>query len=278
MNALMGERLSIITNKPQTTRHRIIGLLSDDNFQIVFSDTPGTINDPGYRMQEEMNRFAFSTLIDADVLLFMTGADEEYTEDDPVLQRVKTLEVPVFHVLNKVDLLNPEQLAAKRAEWDNLLTGYNRFEISALHKTNLEGLLGTIISHLPESPPYYPKDQLSDRPERFFIGEIIREKILEQYHQEIPYSAEVEVHYFKERTTSKGEPIIDIGANIYVARKTQKSIIIGKGGSAIRALGTEARKSISVFLESKIFLELFVKVKENWRDDEGELRKFGYRQ
>ncbi len=277
MNALVGERMSIITNKPQTTRHRIIGLLSGEDFQIVFSDTPGYIEDPAYKMQEAMNRFVQSTFEDADLMLFVTDVNEQYQEDDPIVQKLKQLkEIPKFLVLNKTDLAKPERILELIRQWNEWVDFKETIPISALHKANTDKLLTLILDNLPEGPAYYPKDQLTDRPERFFISEIIREKILELYEQEIPYSCEVEVESFKEATTKNGEPLIRISALIYVMRKTQKGIIIGKEGAAIKKLGTEARKAIEAFLESKVFLELHVKVRDKWRDDERALKGFGY--
>lgn len=276
MNALVGERMSIITNKPQTTRHRIIGLLSGDDFQMVFSDTPGYIQDPNYRMQEAMNRFVYSTFEDADVMLFVTDVQEDYHEEDPLLERLRQVHAPLFLIINKVDLATPDRVKALITWWTEQLSFTEVLPISAKSKIGTEVLLERIKDNLPEGPVYYPKDQLTDRPERFFVSEIIREKILELYHQEIPYSAEVVINSFKEDETRAGEPLIRIDAEIYVMRDTQKSIIIGKGGSAIKALGTEARKSIEIFLESKVFLELHVRVRENWRDDERQLKYFGY--
>lgn len=276
MNALVGERMSIITNKPQTTRHRIIGILSGEDFQIVFSDTPGYIEDPNYGMQHKMNRFVHSTFEDADLMLFVAEVSESYQADDLLFSRLEKVKVPLFLVLNKIDTCSPEELDAKVAEWEQLLPQATVLPISALQQTNTSRLLEAIQAALPEGPAYYPKDQLTDRPERFFISEIIREKILEQYHQEIPYSVEILVDYFKEGTNQGGEPLTRIGATIIVARKTQKPIIIGKGGEAIKKLGTESRKSIETFLETKVFLELHVKIKENWRDDERMLKHFGY--
>jgi GTP-binding protein Era len=276
MNALVGERMSIITNKPQTTRHRIIGLLSDDDFQIVFSDTPGIIDDPSYGMQKVMNRFAHSTFEDADIMLFVTAPDEQYEEDDPILNKLQRVEAPLFFVLNKIDTLSEEQLAKWIALWSARFPEHPILPISALRQSKTEELLQLILEQLPEGPAYYPKDQLTDRPERFFVSEIIREKIMELYHQEIPYSTEVIVERFKETTTKAGEPLARIEAIIFVSRRTQKPIIIGKGGTAIKKLGTESRKSIETFLEKKVFLELFVKIRDNWRDDERQLKHFGY--
>lgn len=276
MNALVGERMSIITNKPQTTRHRIIGLLSGDDFQVVFSDTPGYIEDPAYKMHEAMNKFVNTSFDDADLVLFVTDVNERYEEEDPIVQKLKQLEAPKFLVINKTDLAKPERILELIQQWNAWVGFKETIPISALHKANTEKLLELILENLPEGPAYYPKDQLTDRPERFFVSEIIREKILELYEQEVPYSTEVVIESFKEDITKKGEPLIRIGGLIYVMRKTQKGIIIGKEGSAIKKLGTEARKSIETFLESKVFLELHVKVKDNWRDNERELKGFGY--
>jgi len=276
MNALVGERMSIITRKPQTTRHRIIGLLSAEDYQIVFSDTPGIIEDPAYRMQKAMNRFVETTFEDADIMLFVTEVGETYAEDDPVMEKLRQIEAPLFLVLNKIDTVGEEQVQQLLKTWNERVDFKESIPISALHKVNTERLLSLILEHLPEGPAYYPKDQLTDRPERFFVSEIIREKILLLYEQEVPYSCEVAVISFKEDQTKKGEDLIRIAAEVYVARKTQKAIIIGKGGSAIKKLGTEARKDIEAFLQSKVFLELRVKVKDNWRDDERMLKYFGY--
>ena len=278
MNALVGERMSIITNKPQTTRHRIIGILSGDDFQIVFSDTPGIIKDPAYKMQEAMNRFVHTTFDDADIMLFVTEVDENYEADDPVIERLKKVKTPLFLVINKIDLVKPERVVELIQWWNDQIDFKETIPLAALHKRNTETLLPLILDNLPEGPEYYPKDQLTDKPERFFISEIIREKILELYHQEIPYSTEVTVESFKETKTSKGEALVRIEAMIYVMRKSQKPIIIGKNGSAIKKLGTEARKSIEKWLEQKVFLELRVKVRDNWRDDENMLKRFGYQQ
>lgn len=276
MNAMVGERMSIITNKPQTTRHRIIGILSGDEFQIVFSDTPGFIEDPNYSMQHKMNRFVHSTFEDADLMLFVTEVTESYDQDDLLFSRLAKVKVPIFLVLNKIDTCTDEVLEQKKAEWAVLLPNAKIIPIAALHHTNTQALLEAIQEALPDGPAYYPKDQLTDRPERFFVSEIIREKILEQYHQEIPYSVEIIVDYFKEGTNREGEPITRIGATIYVARKTQKPIIIGRKGEAIKKLGIESRKSIQTFLDTNVFLELHVKIRENWRDDERMLKHFGY--
>lgn len=276
MNALVGERMSIITNKPQTTRHRILGIVSGDDFQLIFSDTPGIIVDPHYKMQEMMNRYVNTTFEDADVMLFVTETTEKYADDDPIIEKLKAVEVPLFLVLNKTDLVKPDQVLALIKKWNDRISFTETIPIAALHKTNVDTLLNTIVKHIPEGPAYFPKDQLTDRSTRFFVSEIIRERILEIYHQEIPYSTEVVVESFKEGTTKAGEPITRIDANIYVARKTQKPIIIGKGGSLIKKLGTQSRKSIETFLETKVFLELHVKIKDGWRNDDRLLKHFGY--
>lgn len=276
MNALVGERMSIITNKPQTTRHRIIGILSDEHYQIVFSDTPGIIRNPSYKMHEAMNRFVKTTFEDGDLMLFVTEVGEKYKADDPIVQRLQKVDSPLYLVLNKIDLSKPEEIAQQIQFWTQLISFKEVIPISALKKKNTERLLELIIEEIPEGPVYYPKDQLTDRPERFFVSEIIREKILLQYKQEIPYFSEVAVTSFKETQTKKGEDLIRINATIFVGRKNQKSIIIGKNGVAIKRLGTEARKDLETFLEKKVFLELYVKVKDNWRDDDRLLQHFGY--
>ncbi|MFK7771391.1 MAG: GTPase Era [Saprospiraceae bacterium] len=278
MNALVGERMSIITNKPQTTRHRIIGIVSDDDYQVVFSDTPGVVRDPAYKMHVAMNKFVDTTFKDGDVMLFLTEPNEHYTEDDPIIQKLKKMETPIFLVINKIDTIKDKQVMDLIQQWTMMVDFTEVVPISALKKMNTERLFKVILSYLKEGPAFYPKDQLTDKPERFFISEMIREKILQQYQQEIPYSAEVVIESFKETETKNGDPLVRISALIYVARKTQKSIIIGKGGTAIKNLGSAARRDIEDFLESKVFLELFVKVKDNWRDDDRFLKQFGYNQ
>lgn len=276
MNALVGERMSIITNKPQTTRHRIFGILSGDNFQIVFSDTPGVIRNPAYKMHEVMNSFVNSTFEDADIMLFVTEPNEKYDIDDPIITKLKQVEVPIFLIINKIDTTDQEKVTELVNEWNQLVPFSKSMAISALHQQGTEGLLQVILNDLPEGPEYFPKDQLTDRTERFFVTEIIREKILEQYEEEIPYSVEVGIESYQETQTTKGEPLARIYAIIYVTRKSHQAIIIGKNGEAIKRLGTAARKDIEKFIDSKAFLELTVKVRENWRDDEKALRRFGY--
>lgn len=275
MNALLGERMSIITNKPQTTRHRIIGIWNDDDYQIVFSDTPGIIHDPHYKMQVSMNHYAFSAFEDADLLIYMTDTIEKPEMTDKLKAKLKKLDVPVYLLINKVDISNQPKVMEIIEYWNNEFPFTKVYPISALEKVGIDHILEDIKSILPEAEPYYPKDQLTDKSERFFVSEIIREKILMQYHQEIPYSCQVIIEQFKEGESRSGR-IIRISADIFVSRPTQKSIIIGKGGEKIKRLGMEARKDIEAFLEEKVFLELRVKVKENWRDDERTLKYFGY--
>ena len=276
MNALLGERMSIITNKPQTTRHRIIGILSDEKYQMVFSDTPGIIRKPAYKMHAAMNAFAKSTFEDADVMLFITEPTEIYEADDPIIRDLKNLGAPVFLLINKTDTATPEAVATLTGQRMERVPFKEAMGISALNKTGMDVLLQNILKYLPEGPEYYPKDQLTDRPERFFVSEIIREKILLNYREEIPYACEVMIDSYQETKTNDGTPIARIFATIYVARDTQKSIVVGKNGAAIKKVGVEARKDIETFIDSKAHLELTVKVRDNWRDDERLLKNFGY--
>ena len=275
MNALVGERMSIITHKPQTTRHRILGIVNDDDYQIVFSDTPGLIKKTNYKMQERMNAFVQGTTEDADVMLLVIDVKEPFDVESPILQIVKKVKCPIFLVMNKTDLLNEEQLMQVLLKWKDQINFTEIIPISALNKKNTSLLLDKILEYMPEGPVYYPKDQFTDRSERFFVSEIIREKILLQYHQEIPYSVEVIVDTFKE-DPDPDKNLVKIHSTIFVSRKTQKSIIIGEKGSSIKKLGIEARKDIERFLDKRVFLELFVKVKEDWRDDDSSLKMFGY--
>ena len=276
MNVLLGEQMSVITHKPQTTRHRILGIMNGKDYQIVFSDTPGYINDPSYKMQETMNAFVKGTAEDADVMILVLDPTDKEPIDEDLLAMLQKVEVPLILVLNKVDLLSEAELLQQLKHWNEKITFTECVPLSALKKKNINVLTDVIRKHLPEGPQYYPKDQLTDRSERFFVSEIIRGKILLQYKQEIPYSAEVAVMNFKQKEKN-GHPLIVIEGHIFVARKTQKSIIIGKGGSAIKKLGTEARKDIERFLGKKVYLELHVKVKENWRNDDKMLKYFGYK-
>ena len=276
MNALVGERMSIITAKPQTTRHRIIGIMSGDDFQIVFSDTPGFVRKPTYKMHEAMNAFVKETFEDADVMLFVTEPSEVFDAEDPIILRLKEVPYPKFLVLNKMDKFDPSVMDAYEAQLKQLVNFEKTLRISALKKQGTELLQLSIKDSLPEGPEYYPKDQLTDRPERFFCAEIIREKILLNYRDEIPYACEVVIEDFKETETNRGEKLARIKATIFVGRDNQKMILIGKNGAAMKKLGMDARKDMEIFLESKVFLEMTVTVRENWRDDDKMLKQFVY--
>lgn len=270
MNALVGEKLSIITSKAQTTRHRILGIVNGENFQLIFSDTPGIIRNPAYKMHEIMNSFVETAMIDADIILFIADVKEktDYTE---IIERLKASLVPVFVLLNKIDLSNQPDVEALIAQWKQNLPDARVVPVSALHGFNISGLLNTIIELLPESPPYFPKDELTDKSMRFFVAEIIREKILLNYKQEIPYAVEVAVESYEE-----SKDIIRIRAIIFAARESQKAILIGHQGSAIKKTGIMARTDIEEFVGRKVFLDLAVKVNKDWRDDENMLKRFGY--
>jgi len=275
MNSLLGEKMSIITSKPQTTRHRILGIYNDDNTQIIFSDTPGLIEDPSYGMHESMNRFAYSSFEDADVLLFVLDLFEDYEGDEKVIKLLRKAKVPKYLIINKIDLDKEDKLANLKAKWSEIMSFDKIFEISALNKVGLEEVMTSIISELKEGPAYYPKDQLSDKSVRFFVSEIVRECILTQYKQEVPYSCEVIIDEYKE-SEKNGKPFAHIYGTIYVSRKTQKGILIGKGGSAIKKLGTDSRMKIEAFVDHPVYLEMNVKVREGWRDDDRQLKHFGY--
>lgn len=277
MNALVGERMSIITHKPQTTRHRIIGVLGGDDFQIVFSDTPGYVRNPAYQMHKAMNKFVENTLDDADLLLLVFDLKEELDAENPIISMLSAAQAPILLVLNKMDLVHEQRIEDCLNWWKKYVPIADFIAVSALSGDNTGELLKRIISYLPESPAYYPQDQLTDRPERFFVGEIIREKIFLLYEEEIPYSCEVSVDSFQETTTKTGAPLARIGATIFVIRETQKGILLGNRGAAIKKLGTLARLAIQEFLQTKVFLELTVKVRSNWRDDERSLKQFGYK-
>ena len=276
MNLLVGERMSIITAKPQTTRHRIIGIMTGDDFQIVFSDTPGFVRKPSYKMHDAMNSFVKESFDDADVMLFVTEPSEAFDAEDPIIKRLQNVKYPKFLILNKIDSAAPSVFDAYEAELRKLVDFQQVIRISALNKTNMETFMDTIKSNLPEGPAYYPPDQLTDRPERFFVSEILREKILLQFSDEIPYSTEVGIEAYKETVTKTGEALAKISAVIYVLRETQKAIILGKNGDAIKRLATNARMDMERFLETKVFLEITIKVRENWRDDDKALQRFGY--
>lgn len=270
MNALVGERLSIITSKAQTTRHRIMGIVNGDDFQIVYSDTPGILR-PNYKLQESMMRFVMGALADADILLYVTDVTEHPDVSNEVLSRVAAGGVKTLLVINKIDLTTPDQLESLVDEWQKALPEAEIIPVSALNNFNIGGLFDRILAALPEGEPYYPKDALTDKTLRFFASEIVREKILLNYQKEIPYCVEVAVDEYHE------EPTIDrISATIYVARESQKAILIGHKGSKLKKVGTEAREELERFLGKKVFLKLFVKVNENWRNDDRQLRRFGY--
>jgi len=271
MNDLVGERLSIITSKAQTTRHRIMGIVNTPEYQIVFSDTPGVLK-PKYKLQESMLEFSKSALTDADEILYVTDVIEDPVKNADFLSQVANEPVPILLVINKIDLLkSQDELETIISRWKELLPKAEIFPTSAKEHFNVDNLMKRIISLLPENPPYFGKDALTDKPARFFVTEIIREKILTNYDKEIPYSAEVIVEKFDEKDTS-----IHIMSVIYVERDSQKGILIGRGGAKLKKVGSEARKDIETFFGKHVFLELFVKVEPNWRNRENKLRAFGY--
>ncbi len=270
MNALVGERLSIITQKMQTTRHRIKGIVSGDDFQIVYSDTPGILK-PNYKLQETMMKFVDTALIDADAILFVTDVNETKGKNPEYIEKVRKSNMPVIVLVNKIDLSNQEEVVKLFDYWTETFPGADVFPISAKERFNIEPIFDRILELLPEGPPFFPKNELTDRNERFFLQEIIREKILLNYQKEIPYSVEVEVEEFKE-----SEQIINVRAIIYVSRESQKGIIIGHQGKMIKKVGTEARQDAEEFFDKKIFMELYVKVDKDWREKDGNLKKFGY--
>lgn len=271
MNDLVGERVSIITSKAQTTRHRIMGIVNTPDYQIVFSDTPGVLK-PNYKLQESMLSFAEGALTDADVLLYVTDVVESPEKNSDYLEKVARQKIPVLLVVNKIDLLGGNSdLEAVLDRWRRILPNAEVFPISAREHFNTVGLMTRIVELLPPSPPYFGKDALTDKPARFFVTEIIREKILLNYDKEIPYSVEVLVEKFEEKENS-----IHIMAVIYVERESQKGIVIGRGGAMLKRVGSDARKDIATFFGKRVFLELFVKVESNWRNKENKLRAFGY--
>lgn len=271
MNALVGERLSIITSKAQTTRHRILGIVNGDDFQIMFSDTPGIIK-PAYELQASMMDFVKSAMQDADVLIYMVEMGEKSLKDEQFFKRIINAKIPVMLLLNKIDQFTQEEVEEKMEFWQEKVPNAEIYPLSALENFNVQNIFDAIVDKLPESPPYYPKDQLTDKPERFFVNECIREKILLHYKKEIPYAIEVETESFKE-----DDELIKIRALIMVERETQKGIIIGHKGQALKRVGSEARKDLESFFQKKIFLDLFVKVNKNWRTNEKQLKRFGYR-
>lgn len=270
MNALVGERLSIITSKAQTTRHRIMGIVDGDDFQIVYSDTPGILK-PAYKLQETMMSFVRSAVDDADVILYVTDTVEQSDRSDEIVGRIVRSGIPAVVVINKIDLTTPEALEAIVDRWHAKMPDAEIVPVSAKERFNMKGLLEAVLRRLPEGEPFYPKDTLTDRPMRFFASEIIREKIMLNYDKEIPYCCQIEIDTYKE------EPAIDrISATIYVARNSQKGIVIGHKGEKLKRVGRAAREDLERFLDKKVFLQLFVKVQEGWRDNERQLQRFGY--
>lgn len=270
MNALVGEKLSIVTPKAQTTRHRIMGIVNGDDFQIVYSDTPGILN-PKYKLQESMMGFVNSALTDADLILYVTDVSESRAYEGEYTEKIKSSGIPVIVAVNKIDLSNQEELEKIVEKWHGTFPSSPVIPLSALKNFNLDVLLNAILEKLPESPPYFPKDQLTDKYERFFAAEIIREKIFLNYKKEIPYSVEIEIESFHDE-----KDILRISALIHVTRDSQKGIIIGHKGSMLKKVGTEARKDLEDFFRKKVFLEMHVKVTKDWREKPPALKKFGY--
>ena len=271
MNNLVGEKLSIITSKAQTTRHRILGIVNGDNFQLIFSDTPGIIK-PSYELQDSMMDFVKSALEDADVLLYMVEMGEKSIKDSEVHDKIQNAKIPTIILLNKIDLSTQDDIKNQINIWSNQYPDTEIYPVSALNNFNTEKVINRIIELIPESPAYFPKDQLTDKPERFFVNEKLREKILLYYNKEIPYSVEVQTEEFKEE-----ESIIRIRSLILVERESQKGIIIGHNGVALKKIGSKARIELEKFFGKKIFIELHVKVSKNWRSNSNQLRKFGYK-
>ncbi|HOU03273.1 MAG: GTPase Era [Bacteroidales bacterium] len=271
MNALVGEKLSIVTSKAQTTRHRIMGIVNGDDFQIVYSDTPGILN-PKYKLQEAMMNFVLGALQDADIILYVTDVKEKPISEKTYIEKIKTSGIPAIIVINKIDLSNQEELDRIVEHWKTAFPGSLVIPVSAINRFNLDTLLKAVISYLPQNPPYFPKDQLTDKYERFFASEILREKILIHYKKEVPYSVEIEIENFHEESG-----ILKIRALIHVERDSQKGIVIGHKGVMLKLVGSEARKEMEDFFGKKVFLELFVKVSREWREKPLMLRRFGYR-
>ena len=270
MNAFVGEKLSIITSKAQTTRHRILGIVNGDDFQLVLSDTPGIIK-PVYELQSSMMHFVKSAFEDADIIIYMVEIGEKSLKDDIFFKKITSTKTPVILLLNKIDTSDQKILEKQAALWQSKVPNAEFYPISALTGFNIKNVFNRLIELLPQSPPFYPKDQLTDKPERFFVNEKIREKILMHYNKEIPYAVEVETEEFFE-----DEKIIRIRSVIMVERETQKGILIGHKGKALKRVGVEARKDLEQFFEKKIYVELYVKVNKNWRSNPRELKRFGY--
>jgi len=270
MNTLVGEKLSIITSKAQTTRHRIMGIVSGEGFQIVYSDTPGII-EPHYKLHQKMMRFIDSALEDADIILYVTDTKETYDKHESYIQRLKNTDVPVILIVNKIDITRDEEVEEVMNKWQTLLPKADIMPASGLKGHNLLAVFDRILELLPENPPYYSKDALTDKPERFFVAEIIREKIFKHYKKEIPYSTDVQIDEFKDE-----EKIIRVRATIVVLRRSQKGILIGDKGKALKKVGMHAREDLEAIYNKKVFLELYVKIQKDWRDKDGFLRSSGY--
>jgi len=270
MNQFVGEKLSIITSKSQTTRHNIKGIVNGEDFQLVFSDTPGVLK-PHYKLQKSMLNFSETALTDADIVVYVTDVYEKEEKNIDFLEKVKHLSIPILLVINKLDQSEQEKIIRLVSKWEGILPKAEIFPTSALNKFNVKNIFNRLLELAPESPPFFPKDQLTDKTERFFVSEIIREKILIRYKKEIPYSVEVEVEEFKE-----DDKIIRIRSIIYVERKSQKGIIIGHQGNAIKHVGIDARKDIEAFVGKQVYLDLSVKVSKDWRENDNQLKRFGY--
>jgi len=270
MNHLLGEKLSIVTSKAQTTRHRILGIVNDDNYQIVFSDTPGVVNS-AYKLHDQMMEYVNNSLEDADILLFMTDVYENEMNHKETLDRIAVLRVPVFCLINKIDIVDQQKVIERVEYWQKKLPNSKIFPLSALHKFNVDELQSSILNLLPESPAYFDKESISDRPMRFFVSEMIREKIFIHCKKEVPYACQVEIEEYR-----KEENITHIRALIIVERDSQKGIIIGKKGIMLKRIGRESRLEIEKFIDTKVFLETYVKVDKDWRTSEQKLKKYGY--
>ena len=270
MNAVIGQNLSIITSKAQTTRHRIKGILSDENYQIVFSDTPGIIK-PAYKLQESMMQYVKSAFQDADVILYVVEIGEQGLKDKDIFEKIKKLKIPLIILLNKIDLVTQEKVLIEIENWKNKFSDAVILPISALNRFNINEIINSIVELLPFSPPYYSKEEVTDKSERFFVEEIIREKILKHYKKEVPYSVEISVEEFIEE-----DEIVRIRAIIYVLRESQKAILIGHKGLGLKRIGSESRKDIEKMINKKVFLTTPIKVKKDWRNNSSQLKKFGY--
>ena len=270
MNQLVGEKLSIVSSKAQTTRHRILGIVNEEDFQIVFSDTPGVVN-AAYKLHESMMDYVNASISDADVLIFMTDTQENEMNHKETLERIQRLKVPVLCLINKIDTSDQTKVMERVSYWQEKLPNAKVYAVSALHKFNIEAVWEEILALIPESPPYYDKEEISDRPMRFFISEIIREKILIHCQKEIPYSTQIEIEEYKEEIG-----LTRIRANIIVERDSQRGIIIGRGGEMLKRIGKAARLDMEKFLETKVFLETYVKVDKDWRHSDAKLKKYGY--